>query len=179
MSAGPNRRAWLLGGAGLAAATLGIGGALWLERRSAGTPAAAAAWWRQPFATPDGGTLEPASLLGRPLLLNFWATWCPPCVREMPLLDRFHRLQEAARPGRGVRVLGLAIDGPTPVREFLQRSPIGYPVILGGLDGMRLVRELGNATGALPFSVLFDADGVAMRTHVGELDEARLRDWAR
>ncbi len=172
-----NRRAWLLG-AGLTATAAGIGGALWHERRSASTPTALAVWWRQSFATPDGGTLQPATLLGQPLLLNFWATWCPPCVREMPLLDRFHRSQEAGRPDRGVRVLGLAIDGPTPVREFLQRAPVGYPVVLGGLDGMRLVRELGNATGALPYSVLFDADGIAKRSHVGELTERQLQDWS-
>jgi hypothetical protein len=81
-------------------------------------------------------------------------------------------------PGRGVQVLGLAIDGPTPVREFLQRTPVAYPVVLGGLDGMQLVRQLGNASGALPFSVLFDAEGAAKATHLGELDAARLADWS-
>jgi thiol-disulfide isomerase/thioredoxin len=166
----PARRRWLLVGAGAAAALAGIGGALWRERSRGPDPA----WWTQPFATPDGGTLRLADFRGGPLLLNFWATWCPPCVREMPELDRFHQ----AHAGRGWQVLGLAIDGPTPVREFLRRTPVGYPIALGGLDGMRLLRELGNASGALPYSVLFDAGGSVRRQHLGELTPAMLQAWS-
>jgi len=102
------RRAWLAGGVALGAAGAGVGFALWRGGRSDGdAAAAAAALWAMRFEQPGGGELSMASLRGQPLLLNFWATWCAPCVKEMPLLDQFHREHQAA----GWRVVGLAIDG--------------------------------------------------------------------
>jgi thiol-disulfide isomerase/thioredoxin len=84
-----------------------------------------------------------------PLVLNFWATWCPPCIKEMPALDRF-------REPCGTRweVVGLAVDGPTPVREFLQRVPVSFPIGLAGFGGADLGKRLGNQTGGLPFTVV-------------------------
>jgi hypothetical protein len=93
----------------------------------------------------------------------------------MPALDRVHR--EFAP--RGLTVVGLAIDGPTPVREFLTRSPVGYAIGLAGFEGTELTRRLGNDRGALPFSVLFGADGTIVQRKLGEASEADLRAWAR
>lgn len=165
------RRAWLFGAAAGLAALAGAGGALWHDRRRRPEEG----WWDRRFATPGGGELALADYRGSMLLINFWATWCPPCVREMPLLDRF---QQAQRP-RGWQVLGLAIDGPLQVGEFLQRAPVSYPIAIGGADGMRIVRELGNAGGGLPYSVVFDRSGRIVRSHLGELTEAMLAQWAR
>ena len=81
-----------------------------------------------------------ATLRGQPLVLNFWATWCPPCVKEMPEIDRFQREFAA----RGWQVLGLAVDRPQPVREFLARTPVGYTIAMAGLEGTELSRQLGN-----------------------------------
>ena len=98
----------------------------WRSRRGenpAGDPAeqqALAQVWGLVLKTPQGEDLALGRFQGQPLLVNFWATWCPPCVREMPTLQRFHQ----AQAGRGVHVLGLAIDGPTPVREFLGKVPV-------------------------------------------------------
>jgi thiol-disulfide isomerase/thioredoxin len=164
------RRGWLAGGVGAVAALAGVGGALWWEQRRA----VDAAFWGLVFPRPEGGELALAAFRGRPLLLNFWATWCPPCVREMPALDRFWRSRRAA----GWQVIGLAVDGPTPVREFLQRSPVGYPIGLAGLDGTRLSRTLGNATGALPFSVVFGASGEVLARHLGEATPEDLERFA-
>jgi len=127
--------------------------------------------WTLRFPRPQGGELVLAQLRGAPLLLNFWATWCPPCVREMPALDRVHR--EFAP--RGLAVVGLAIDAPTPVREFLVRTPVGYPIGLAGFEGTELSRRLGNDRGALPFSVLFGADGAIRQRKLGEATEDDLR----
>ncbi len=114
-----------------------------------------------------------SSLRGAPLLLNFWATWCPPCVKEIPLLDDFYHQQQAA----GWRVLGLAIDSPTPVREFLAARPVGFPVGLAGLVGTDLGRTLGNKNGALPFTVVIGRDGRVIERKLGAIDLADLRRW--
>ncbi|MDT7834394.1 TlpA disulfide reductase family protein [Aquabacterium sp. OR-4] len=132
------------------------------------------ALWPLRFDRPEGGELAMASLRGKPLVINFWATWCAPCVRELPELDRFHR----DFAGRGWQVLGLAIDGPTPVREFLGRVKLGFPIGLAGLDGTELVRALGNTHGGLPFSVLVDAAGRIAQRKLGETSYAELSGWA-
>lgn len=167
------RRSLLIGGVGAVAAAAGVGGALWQSRRSAAQ--ADPAFWALRFERPEGGELALASLRSHPMLLNFWATWCAPCVKEMPLLDKFHQAQRA----RGLSVVGLAVDSPTPVREFLTRRPMTFPIGLAGLDGVELARTLGNDSGALPFSVLFAADGAVLTRKLGALHEEDLADWAR
>ena len=166
----------------VAAGAAGMGGAWWRSRRRAAEPAASPVGtapssgpdiWTLRFDQPGGGEVVLANLRGKPLLLNFWATWCPPCVTEMPLLNRFHAQQQA----RGWQVVGLAVDSPTPVREFLARQPMGFAIGLAGLNGVDLARSLGNASGALPFSVVFDRQGKAIRTKLGSLAEADLADW--
>jgi thiol-disulfide isomerase/thioredoxin len=166
-----NRRGWLAAGVGMAA---GLGGAVWYQRADPDR-ALADGLWALRFPRPDGGELVLADLRGRPLLVNFWATWCPPCVRELPLLDRF---VQAQGPG-GWQVVGIALDGPTPVREFLRRTPLGFSVGLAGLAGTTLVRELGNPAGGLPFSVALDGAGRLRQRHLGELNDAILSEWAK
>ncbi len=170
-----NRRTWLIGGAAALGGAAGLGWQLWRERQESALHAATGGIWTLRFPRPQGGELVLAQLRGAPLLLNFWATWCPPCVREMPALDRVHR--EFAP--RGLAVVGLAIDAPTPVREFLVRTPVGYPIGLAGFEGTELSRRLGNDRGALPFSVLFGADGAIRQRKLGEATEDDLRTWAR
>jgi thiol-disulfide isomerase/thioredoxin len=164
------RRIWLAGAAAAAGAA-GIAAALWREHPEQ----APAAFWSLRFERPEGGELVLESLRGKPLLLNFWATWCPPCVTEMPLLDRFQHEQTA----RGWQVVGLAVDGPTPVREFLARRPMQFAIGLAGLNGFELARTLGNSSGALPFTVVFDAAGRLRQRKLGALHPADLEGWSR
>ncbi|MEO8279202.1 MAG: TlpA disulfide reductase family protein [Ideonella sp.] len=124
------------------------------------------------FDQPDGGKLQASHWRGKPLLLNFWATWCPPCLKEMPLLDRFHR-------ERGWPVIGLAVDQAGPVRDYLKRLSVGFPIALAGLDGVTLSRDLGNTGGQLPYTVIFDSAGQVADKHLGIVDESRLANWAK
>lgn len=177
------RRTWLVGGG--AALAAGVGG-MALQQWQAGRQQAQAAarldaldaetggFWRLSFPQPDGAELATARLLGQPLLLNFWGTWCPPCIQEMPELDRFAREFAA----RGWRVLGLAVDNPKAVREYLARSPVSYPIALAGFEGGELSRKLGNSGSGLPFTVSFGADGRVRRRKAGATTLDELRTWA-
>lgn len=169
-----NRRQILLtGGVAAAAAAGGAGWAWWRLRTAAPSGAAEQAFWQQRFERPEGGELVMASLRGRPLVLNFWATWCAPCIKEMPMLDAFQREHQAA----GWQVVGLAIDSPTPVREFLAKLPVSFPIGLGGLTGVDLARNLGNPSGSLPFTVVFDRAGRVFFRKLGLLKPEDLSNW--
>ncbi|WP_374669259.1 redoxin family protein [Ramlibacter sp.] len=170
-----NRRMWLAAGAvGTVALAAGAGFAWWRLRPQPAADGAAERLWRLKFATPQGPELPMTRFSGRPLLLNFWATWCPPCVEEMPLLDAFYREQSS----KGWQVLGLAIDQPSAVRTFLQRLPVTFPIGLAGLEGADLTRELGNRTGGLPYTVVFDAKGGIRQRRMGRVTEADLKAWS-
>jgi len=138
------------------------------------TPDALQAVWASEFDTPKGETLKLTDFRGKPLVLNFWATWCPPCVEEMPLLDAFFR-QNAPK---GWQVIGLAIDQPSLVRRFIGQFPVDYPIAFGGMNGSELGRLLGNAQGGLPFTVVFDATGNVKVQKLGKLSEDEIKSWA-
>jgi thiol-disulfide isomerase/thioredoxin len=171
--ADPRRRGLLYAGVAAAAAIAGAGVALW--KWSAQGPANAdPSLWKSDFETPAGSPLSIQSFRGRPLLLNFWATWCPPCVEEMPLLDAFFRQNSA----KHWQIVGLAIDQPSAVRTFLQRTPVSYPIGLAGLGGTELSKSLGNETGGLPFTVLIGPAGEVRQRKMGRLSQAELAEWA-
>ena len=133
---GTSRRGFLYAGVA-AAATLAGAGLAWRKwTPDVGHDDSAAALWPLSFESPSGPKLEMQSLRGNPLLLNFWATWCPPCVEEMPMLDAFFRETR----GKRWQVVGLAIDQPSAVRAFLARTPVSYPIGLAGLGGSELRR---------------------------------------
>lgn len=104
---------------------------------------------------------------GKVLLLNFWATWCSPCRMEIPLLARW----QAEYGKKGLQVVGIAVDEQEAVRNFLQRNPISYPVLLGGGEAVLLMERLGNRVGALPFSVVLSREGEIFFRHTGTLFE--------
>ena len=131
------------------------------------------ALWASEFESPAGGPVSLKGFQGRPLVVNFWATWCPPCVAEMPLLDAFFQQNQT----KGWQVLGLAIDQPSQVRRFLSQYPMSYPIALAGLNGPDLMRQLGNESGALPFTLVIKADGQVLQTKLGKLSENEVQNW--
>jgi len=122
------------------------------------------------LADAAGQTVSVDRFDGQVLLLNFWATWCAPCVEEMPMLSRLH--QDYA--GRGFTVVGIALDEPQRAREFAQELGVGYPVLFGLADAMVVGRRYGNGTGMLPYSVLVDANGIVRWTRLGVLDRSQV-----
>lgn len=164
------RRAWAVG---LGATALAAGAGVWFWRTRQ-DDAAAPEVWSLVLDAPDGNRLALADLRGRPLVLNFWATWCPPCLREMPTLDRFQRDYQA----RGWQVVGIAADEAQPVRDFLVRTPVGFRIGLAGFGAIDLSRRLGNVSGGLPFTLIFDREGQVAHRHMGEATYAQLAAWA-
>jgi thiol-disulfide isomerase/thioredoxin len=167
------RRRWLAAGVAVAAGIAGAGLAWWRHTPRPLADGAASAFWGQSFETPNGTSVSLASFQGRPLVVNFWATWCPPCVEELPLLDGFFK-QHAVN---GWQVIGLAIDQPSSVRNFLQKTPVTFPVGLAGLGGTELGKSLGNLSGGLPFTVVFGKDGTVAHRKMGKVTTADLSAW--
>ena len=141
-----------------------------VDRSHKGAPAPTAT-----FKNPNGGDISIAKFRGVPVLVNLWATWCAPCVKELPEINQFH--DEFA--SKGWQVLGLAVDAPTPVRGFLEKLPLKFPVALAGLTGTDLSKTLGNAKGGLPFTVAFSAQGEPIWRKLGATHLEELREMAR
>jgi len=169
-----NKRLFLAGGVAAAAGLTGAGLAWWRFQPHAVAGDALDAVWQLSWEDPEGRPLAMADFRGRPLLMNFWATWCPVCVRGMPLLNAFYQEQRA----RGWSVLGLAIDRPSSVREFLQREPLAFPIAIAGMGGTELSRLLGNPSGGVPYSVVFNAQGQIAHSKLGQTLPADLALWA-
>lgn len=172
--AAPTRRNFAVGVAAALAGAAGVGVAWQRFQPHAVEAGAAQAFWGLRFDTLAGAPLAMQAFKGRPLVLNFWATWCPPCVEELPLLDGFYQQHSP----KGWNVLGLAVDQPDAVRKFLQKIPLQFPVALAGLEGTGLGKSLGNLTGGLPFTVVFGADGAVAHRKMGRVTPDDLSQWA-
>lgn len=173
-TSGVGRRRFWTAGVALAAGVAGAGLAWWRYSPGPVLSGAEAAFWGGRFPDPDGAELVMADWRGRPLLVNFWATWCPPCVEELPLLNAFHAENEP----RGWQVFGLAVDRVSAVREFTRRLPLRFPVGMAGLAGTELSKTLGNVSGGLPFTVVFGRDGAVLHRKIGKVSEEDLKQWA-
>ena len=124
----------------------------------------------------DGNFVELATIApDRPLLVNVWASWCGPCVEEMPELQRYAR----AQGGDGVQVVGLALDTAEGVRDFLARVPVDYPIVLETPGPADASVWLGNTRGLLPYSVLVDAQGKVVKQKLGPFAHGEIEAWAR
>jgi len=122
------------------------------------------------FLDQDGKAQALSQWRGKVVVVNFWATWCPPCKEEMPELSAFQ--QKYAN--RNVVVLGLSTDDVTKIREFAQQAPVQYPLLAGDFQAMALAESLGNNKGVLPYSVVISPDENISRTYFGRLDMKKL-----
>lgn len=173
-SARAGRRRWLMG-AVAGAATLGGAGLAWRanQPKPVSVVDSEPELWQRSFARPDGRSLSMTALRGQPVLLNFWATWCPPCVEELPLLSLFFTENKA----KGWQVIGLAVDQLDSVKRFLIKNPVAFPVAMAGLPGIALSRSLGNLSGGLPFTVVLGSDGQVAHRKIGKVSSDELHSW--
>lgn len=107
---------------------------------------------------------------GKVLVVNFWATWCPPCIEEMPGFERLSRKYAQ----KGVEFVGISIDTAGNVNEFASLHEITYPLLVGNGETLKLAKDFGNAMQGLPFTVILDREGKARRVKLGRFNEADL-----
>jgi peroxiredoxin len=167
----PSRRRWLT--AGIAAGFAALGG--WIAwQRLTPSPAdadAVALLYALNLPDPAGAPYDLGQLRGKTVVLNFWATWCPPCIDEMPELAELHR-EIISRHGT---VIGIGVDSAANIREFAEKHRFPYPLVVAGVGGAELARRFGNQSGALPFTVVIDAKGRIVERKLGRIQLPRLR----
>ncbi len=168
-----NRRQWIIISViSLLALLAGIFSSQWIGKTGMASDPSIKAFFANSWQTPDGKAAYSENWRGKVLVVNFWASWCPPCVEEMPALDKIQ--QEYA--SKNVLIVGIGIDSPSNVRDFLKNTPISYPIVMGGLEGSNLSRQMGNTQGALPYTLIINSKGKAVFTKLGKINEEELRN---
>jgi peroxiredoxin len=158
-----------------AGAALALGaGVAWWRIAGRGSPSSDAdALFALTFDDADGVAQPLARWRGTLLVVNFWATWCAPCVDEMPELNRVR----AEYRSRGVEVIGIGIDSRERIHAFRERHGIGFPLLVAGVGGGELARRLGSSASVLPYTLLVTPDGTIAQRRVGRIQEHELRAW--
>ena len=131
-----------------------------------------AAFFNSQLVNEDGIRQDLKQYQGKIVVLNFWATWCPPCREEMPELSELHTQYQA----KNVVVVGLAVDELALVKEFALATQVSYPLLAAEDEGMQLASELGNSQGVLPYTVIIDKDGVVQKNFFGRISKALLSE---
>jgi len=167
-----NRRQWIIiSGISLLALLAGVFSSHWISQTGLASDPSIKAFFANSWQTPDGKPANLENWRNKVLVVNFWASWCPPCVEEMPALDKI--AQEYV--GKNVLIVGIGIDSPSNIREFLQKTPISYPIVIGGLEGSNLAKQMGNTQGALPYTVIINPQGKSIYTKLGKISEDELK----
>jgi thiol-disulfide isomerase/thioredoxin len=162
--------------AAVAALALAAGLYFGLEQRSgAPDPAAVSALTRADLPDLAGGRASLEQWRGKVLVVNFWASWCPPCREEIPGLIRMQQKFAA----NGVQVVGIAVDSVDKSRQAAGEMGITYPVLVAEVQIIDVTRRLGNRAGGLPFTAVLDREGRLVATHLGLLTEAQLERLVR
>ena len=167
-----NRRQWIsIAGISLLALLAGVVTSQWIYKTGLASDPAIKAFFANPWQTPDGKLVDTEEWRGKVLVVNFWASWCPPCVEEMPTLDKL----QAEFKTQNVLFVGIGIDSPSNIRQFLEMTPVSYPIVIGGLEGSNLSKQMGNSQGALPYTIIINSQGKSTSSKLGKISEEELR----
>jgi thiol-disulfide isomerase/thioredoxin len=165
-----SRQNWLVAGVAALALAAGLGLATWLRQPDPAQPGAAETLLATPLPDLQNQTQTLAQHQGKVLIVNFWATWCPPCREEVPVFVA----AQTKFGSKGLQFVGIALDNPQQVASFVQEYGINYPVLIGGINESETLRKLGNPGGGLPYTLIYDRNGQLQEKIIGGLDQARL-----
>jgi thiol-disulfide isomerase/thioredoxin len=167
-----NRRQWIIITViSLLALLAGVLTSQWISKTGLASDPSIKAFFANSWQTPDGKPANSDNWRNKVLVVNFWASWCPPCVEEMPALSKI--AQEYA--DKNVLIVGIGIDSPSNIRDFLEKTPVSYPIVIGGLEGSNLSKQMGNTQGALPYTVIINPQGKSIYTKLGKINEDELK----
>jgi len=168
-----NRRQWIaVGGISLFALLAALYSSPWISKTASSSDPAVKAFFANEWQSPDGKVVDTKDWQGKLLVVNFWGSWCPPCVEEMPELEKL----QWEFSNQNVLFVGIAIDSPSNVREFLKKTPVSYPIAMGGMNGSQMYKALGNTQSALPYTVLLSPSGKVLFSKLGRINEEELRN---
>lgn len=156
--------------AAVLALAVGFGLASWLRQPAPAKPSAVELLLVSPLKDLQNRTQNLAQYQGKVLVVNFWATWCPPCREEIPLFIQTQSKFEA----NGLQFVGIALDNSQKVADFVQDFGVNYPILIGGINESEALRNLGNPGGGLPYTLIYDRNGNLREKILGGLDKSRL-----
>ena len=167
-----NRRQWIvITGVCVLALLTGIFTSQWISQSGLASEPSIKAFFANAWQTPERKLADTENWRGKVLVVNFWASWCPPCVEEMPTLDQISKEYVS----KNVLFVGIGIDSPSNIREFLQKTPVSYSIVIGGLEGSNLAKQMGNTQGALPYTIVISPSGKSTFTKLGKISEDELK----
>jgi thiol-disulfide isomerase/thioredoxin len=165
------KNGFLLGIVAVIFAGLGIFFADRHTRPEAADPSIVQDFWSQSLADQNGKSQQMGQWKDKVLVINFWATWCAPCVDEMPELVEL----QGEIGAEGKQIIGIGIDSASNIAEFSSKHKITYPLYVAGVEGTSLARRFGNESGGLPFTVVVDRGGKIHKAYLGRLKMDQLR----
>jgi thiol-disulfide isomerase/thioredoxin len=142
----------------------------WASGAEHSSDSAVSTLWATTLPAPDNTQQALAQFRGKPLVVNFWASWCGPCIAEMPALSALHKKYAA----KGINFVGIAVDTVPNVQGFVHRVNVNYPLVIAGFGGGDLARQFGDEQGALPFTVVIDGSGKVRSTTLGQVKPEKL-----
>lgn len=163
------RTGLFIAGAALLALALGLGVGLW-RAAPGSTQLSANEIYATRYPNLRGKSQSLGDWRGKVLVLNFWATWCPPCREEIPDFIQLH----TDYSGKNVAIVGIALDGQTAVTEFAKDFGINYPLLLGGAEAYDFAARLGNTSKGIPFTAILNPEGKVVYVGLGAIRKAEL-----